>query len=69
MAIRQSLPRALALVALLSWPSSANARVRPGEQPTHPPGPPANLHSGAFATLVQQMWRESETFRQQPVSG
>ena len=65
MAIRQSLPRALALVALLSWPSSANARARPGEQPTHPPGPPANLHSGAFATLVEQMWRESETFRQQ----
>ena len=65
MAIRQSLPRALALVALLSWPSSANARARPGEQPTHPQGPPANLQSGAFATLVEQMWRESETFRQQ----
>ena len=65
MAIRQSLTRALALVALLSWPSSASARERPGEQPTRPPGPPANLHSGAFATLVGQMWRESETFRQQ----
>ena len=65
MAIRQPLTRAFALVALLSWPSSASARERPDEQPTHPRGPPANLRGGAFATLIEQMWRESETFRQQ----
>jgi hypothetical protein len=52
-----------ATLSLMVMGAGRPAAVREGPQ-----GPPANLRAGAYQSVVEQMWRDSPTFRQQCIT-